>query len=260
MPVDSIPDLYCLLYVITVNDRGVEQVTFAVDYGDDLAHPIHRRLMTKRGTTEQDGAKRGATEQETAGHDVGRMELLQWGPTAAVTALAWYDGPPAAVAELLETVETTVTQLVADDDGGTYAFTRQSEYRLGEPVIDLVERARVAFRPPVTFAATGTVRFDAVGESDDLGAFYEGLAALLDARIDRVRTFRRWPAPARLTDRQRAALAAAVDVGYYAVPRTGDLDDVAAELDCAHSTAGELVRKAEAALVTGFVDGERREE
>lgn len=217
----------------------MEQVTFAVDYGEELAHPVHRRLM--------------------AGHEVTRMELLQWGPTAAVTTLAWYDGSPDAVAALLDAVETTVSRLVPADGDGTYAFTRQSEYRLGEPVIDLVERARVIFRPPVTFAASGTVRFDAVGESEHLGAFYDELSALLAARIERVRTFRRWPAPARLTDRQRAALAAAVEAGYYAVPRTGDLGDVAAALDCARSTAGELVRKAEAALVTGFVDGDPRD-
>jgi len=234
----------------------VEQVTFAVEYGDDLAHPIHRELMAgQRGTDHE--TERTDHEIERTDHELTRMELLQWGPTAAVTALAWYDGPPSAVATLLETVETTATRLVPAEDGGTYAFTRQSDYRLGEPVIDLVERARAVFRPPVTFAASGTVRFDAVGESDGLGAFYEELSDLLEARIERVRPFRRWPAPARLTDRQRAALATAVDVGYYAVPRTGDVDDVATELDCAHSTAGELLRKAEAALVTGFVDGER---
>ena len=60
-----------------------------------------------------------------------------------------------------------------------------------------------------------------------------------------------------LRQRRLLGLFLLKDVGYYAVPRTGDVDDVATELDCAHSTAGELLRKAEAALVTGFVDGER---
>jgi len=47
----------------------------------------------------------------------------------------------------------------------------------------------------------------------------------------------------------------AVDVGYYDVPRTGDTEAVAAALDCEPSTAGELLRKAEAAVVTDSVEG-----
>jgi predicted DNA binding protein len=63
-----------------------------------------------------------------------------------------------------------------------------------------------------------------------------------------------------MTDRQREALAAAVSVGYYDRPRSGSLADVARELHCARSTAGELVRKGEASLVNAFVESETHQE
>jgi predicted DNA binding protein len=215
--------------------RRVKRVTFVVTYDGDLAHPIHRELMV--------------------GHDVSRMELLQWGPTDSVTTLSWFDGAPAAVEELLDSVESAATTRLVPAADGTYAYVHQSEYELGAPVLETVEEAAVVFRPPVVFEASGETRFVAVGESERLGEFYDRLADVLDARIERVQSFGRWPAAGTLTDRQRAALDAAVAVGYYDVPRSGSLADVADELDCARSTAGELVRRAEAAVVTGFVRG-----
>lgn len=51
-------------------------------------------------------------------------------------------------------------------------------------------------------------------------------------------------------DRLRAALEA----GYYAVPREASRADVAAALGCAPSTASEHLRKAERRLVRTFLD------
>lgn len=52
-----------------------------------------------------------------------------------------------------------------------------------------------------------------------------------------------------LSARQREAVLAALDVGYYETPRTSDVDAVAHELDCAPSTAAEHLRKAESRLI-----------
>jgi predicted DNA binding protein len=82
-----------------------------------------------------------------------------------------------------------------------------------------------------------------------VSTLHDELAELGSVSIERVHPFERRQSPAALTDRQRAALDAAVEVGYYEVPREGSVADVAAALDCAHSTAGELLRKAEAAVV-----------
>ncbi|SDM43972.1 HTH DNA binding domain-containing protein [Halogranum gelatinilyticum] len=207
----------------------MKRVAFRVSYPPTAAHPIHRRLADT--------------------DEVSRMELLVWGPTAEVTTLSWYDAEPATVRELLTAVETAVASSTVAGDGGTYAFLHQSEYELDADVLDLVARSGVVFLPPVVFLDDGDAVFEAVGEQAELSRLYADLGDLLDTRIERVSEFRKPSSPARLTDRQQAALAAAEALGYYDVPRTGSVSDVAAELDCARSTAGELLRKAEAAVV-----------
>ncbi|QLH79620.1 helix-turn-helix domain-containing protein [Halosimplex rubrum] len=210
----------------------MRQVTFETTYPPEAAHPLHRRL--------------------TGDGPVTRAELLIWGPTADVTTLTWFDAEPAAVNEVLDAVDSaTETRLVAAD-GGTYAFVRQSAYELPEAALEAVADSRVAFVPPVSFRGSGAARFEAVGESDALAEFYRDLDAAFDTEVVRVREFRRWPEPARLTDRQREALEAAVAVGYYDVDRSGSVADVATALDCAPSTAGELLRRAESAVLTAF--------
>jgi hypothetical protein len=53
-----------------------------------------------------------------------------------------------------------------------------------------------------------------------------------------------------LTDRQREVLDRALQAGYFEVPRDCTLADVAADLDIDKSTASEVIRRAEARLVT----------
>jgi hypothetical protein len=53
----------------------------------------------------------------------------------------------------------------------------------------------------------------------------------------------------RLTPRQRETLDTAVELGYYDVPRTATVEDLAADLDRAPSTVGEHLQKAEARVI-----------
>ncbi|SDQ62014.1 HTH DNA binding domain-containing protein [Natronobacterium texcoconense] len=208
----------------------MKRVTFRGRYPESVRHPIHRRI------TEVDGVSRG--------------KLLAWGPRGSATTLAWYDAESAVVDELLAPIEAVSTVDLIAGDGGTYAFVHQSEYELESAIIELVTGARVVFLPPITFHDSGTVRFEAVGESSSLGEFYADIREYVGCEIERVRPFARRESRGELTERQRDALDAAVAVGYYDVPRTGAVADVAAELDCSRSTAGELIRKAEARVMT----------
>ncbi|MBZ6494162.1 helix-turn-helix domain-containing protein [Natrinema longum] len=207
----------------------MKQVSFSVTFPDGIAHPLHRRLVSS--------------------DDVSRAELLMWGPMGTVTTLLWCDGGRDAVADLLSAVGSITTTAFVDGSDGTYAFVHQTEYEFADAVLDLVSDSRIVFLPPVTFRDTGTVQFEAVGESDALTGFYTELTDLVEGTIDRVHEFDRRPASTAVTDRQQTALEAAVAVGYYDVPRSGTVEDVADELGCAGSTAGELLRKAEAELV-----------
>ncbi|MFC6726312.1 bacterio-opsin activator, partial [Halobium palmae] len=159
----------------------MKRVTFGVTYPPERAHPVHRRI-----------------EREER---VSRAELLMWGPAGTVTALLWFDADPAVVGGILGDVDSlTAVGLVAGDDG-TNAFTHQTEYELPDAVMDLVARSKVVFLPPVVFLDDGDARFEAVGETQFLSEFHARLADLLDARIERVRDFRRGSTPASITER-----------------------------------------------------------
>lgn len=60
-----------------------------------------------------------------------------------------------------------------------------------------------------------------------------------------------------LTDRQETLVHTAVDAGYYEVPRTCTLTDVADAAGIAKSTASETLHRAEEAIVKDFVENLR---
>lgn len=116
---------------------------------------------------------------------------------------------------------------------------------------------RVLTVPPIVFDADGSTRARVVGESAVLEAVIEDIPEDIRVQVDEIGEYDApWRGPdAAVTDRQRAALSAALAVGYYEVPRTGSVDEVADRLDCAASTASTHLRKAEQALVRAFLDG-----
>ncbi|WP_049941190.1 helix-turn-helix domain-containing protein [Halorhabdus utahensis] len=57
-----------------------------------------------------------------------------------------------------------------------------------------------------------------------------------------------------LTDRQREALLAAAEMGYFDVPRDASLADVAADLDISASSLSERLRRGQLALIETHLD------
>ena len=213
----------------------MKRIQFSAAYPERLTHPLHQRIV--EGTT------------------IERAELLMWSPTEDATTLLWCDGDAAATRAALDEIDSLRDSSLVEDADGTYAFLRQSAYEFPPALLETIERSAVIFLPPVVFLATGEVRFEAVGETAAMSRFHAELAELARLTIERVHDFERTHSPSALTDRQRDALDAAVSVGYYEVPREGTVADVARRLECSTSTAGELIRKAEAAVVRAFADG-----
>jgi predicted DNA binding protein len=56
-----------------------------------------------------------------------------------------------------------------------------------------------------------------------------------------------------LTNRQLELVETAAELGYYAVPREASLEEVAAEVDVARSTASTVLRRAESNVMQALV-------
>lgn len=218
----------------TALTRGMKRIQFSATYPSAATHPLHRRIVD--------------------GSPVARADLLMWSPTAEATTLFWFDGDRDAARTVIDGIDSLLVSNIVEDVEGTYAFLQQDAYEFPTAVLDTIANARVIFLPPVVFRDTGAVEFEAVGEAAALSAFYDELSELAEVTIRQVHEFERERSPSRLTDRQRAALDAAMAVGYYEVPREGGVSDVARVLDCSTSTAGELLRKAEAAALREYCE------
>ena len=125
--------------------------------------------------------------------------------------------------------------------------SREQRYRRA------LDRDAVLVVPPVELRSDRTVRQTMVGHSDALSAAVEALPDGVDVEVLRTGTYDR-SRGVRVSDRQREALAAAWDAGYYEIPREGGIEAVAEELGCAGSTASDLLRRAERRIVASTLD------
>jgi len=130
--------------------------------------------------------------------------------------------------------------------------TRPADDAFREPFVD----RRVLTMPPIEFDDEGLTHVEVVGRAGDVQAVVDGFPPAFEVRVDEIGSHDRGAtAPAAtLTDRQREAVAVAVDLGYFDVPRTASVEAVARELDCAPSTASDHLRKAQARLARRVVD------
>jgi len=142
-------------------------------------------------------------------------------------------------------------------DGWTYALleARPRETPLFATVHEARARGGIVVRKPVVFRDCAMVS-RVFGESAAVQATVERVPDAMDVRVDEIATLRgdHGRPTADLSARQRAAVAAAVELGYYDLPRRATHADVADSLDCATGTASEHLRKAEAKLVTAALD------
>jgi predicted DNA binding protein len=136
---------------------------------------------------------------------------------------------------------------------GFYVYVRTELRPREQQYRQALDRDAVLVVLPVELRSDRTIRQTMVGHSDDLSAAIEALPDTVDVEVLRTGTYDR-SSGVRVSERQREALAAAWDAGYYEVPREGDIEAVAGELDCASSTASDLLRRAERRVVAATLD------
>lgn len=121
-------------------------------------------------------------------------------------------------------------------------------------VFETITSAGLVPVTPVVYR-DGVVRARIVGAGSDLQAALDALPAPLAVTIEAVGEYtRRQRQPlSELSDRQREAVLAALDLGYYEHPRRATQEDVAERLGCAPNTASDHLQKAEAKLLQAML-------
>lgn len=189
-----------------------------------------------------------------------RSEMVSWNLTDPETFVVLFriHAPKEPYLDALEAVDAVDTYEVAPLDDGSF-YLRIHEQPMSA---DLDFRAAFAGTglvavPPLVYGSSGRLSLGVIGAPEELRAALASLPDGVEYDVSRVGQYRGGfrIAGADLTDRQREALQAAHDVGYYDVPRTGSVADVAAVLGCAKSTASRHLQKAESQLVAAYLDG-----
>lgn len=124
--------------------------------------------------------------------------------------------------------------------------TRDEDAAFREPFL----HHRVLTIPPIEFSDEGHTKMEIIGRAADIQAVVDEFPREFDVHIDQVSSYKQGlgATASLLTERQHEAVTVAVDLGYYDVPRTATVADVAAELGCASSTASTHLQKAHAHL------------
>lgn len=215
----------------------VKSLDLAIEHTEETIHPMHAFVCVSP-----------AVEREI---------LLEGKTDGGTRTLLFYVEGDAEAYEATLAGQDRVAEFDVrpDGDDGFFLYVRAPNSDDEALLFDAFDRETVVVVPPVEFRADRTMRLTVVGHSDDLGDLLDALPDALTVDVLSVGPFTRGIEPG-LTDRQREALESAWAVGYYEVPREGDIEAVAAELDCAVSTASALLRRAESTLVADVL-GER---
>lgn len=208
----------------------MKSISVEVQFSDEALLPLHRGLCE---STELD------REIVLGGQSVDGVE----------TITSFVYGRPEAYESLLTGRESILEYDVTPDEDGFFLYLRQELGPDGMSMLDSFAKETVVIVPPIEFRSDGTMRTTVVGHPDDLralsGSIPDGVSMEVLQLGDDVVSVR-----SSISDRQKHALEVAWDVGYFDVPRRNGIETVAEELDCAVSTASELLRRGQANAVS----------
>lgn len=197
--------------------------------------------------------------------DSGAIEetrLLEWnlGGEVGPTLLFSVDGDYGGLADALlddDAIHRVEITPVADRRAVLLVTLRPENVPMAGAIFEAFTRTGLVIEMPVIYRE-GAVRATFVGDSATLQSVLDAFPPAVAVDVRQVGTFGGDGAASTLSDRQREAVQAGIELGYYDVPRRTTHRDVADRLGCAPSTASEHLQKAEAKLVKDAIgDGER---
>lgn len=181
-----------------------------------------------------------------------RMELLT-DDTVAMFAEGRGDveGLRRVLSESPEVFEFSVTS----DDAGFFSYTRHAADDLTRMLMEDRRESSYLIEMPIEYTDDGGLRGTYIGTE---AAFADALSEQPEGvRVEIERTGPYTPGPrhvvSRLTGRQREVLQAAVDQGYYEIPRKATLKEIASAVDLSRATVSEHLQKIEARILPQLV-------
>jgi hypothetical protein len=183
-------------------------------------------------------------------------EMVTWSvrPARDVEyALYYVEGDIEAYREAVGAVETVLAcEITAIDERSAHVWVCEETRPETRAWRQAFAGQHLVVVPPICFDSDAGMDLTLVGDGEDIQTVLADIPDAVDVTVRRVGRYDRrgGTTAAVLSDRQLDALGHALAIGYYELPREGTLRDVADALDCAESTASELLRRAERSVLS----------
>lgn len=202
---------------------------------DGWLHPVDRKLAEEPNVTRE------------VMHNV---SLLDDGTAIALYQLS---GDADRIRAISESPEVLDYHLSERDD----RITVYAHFVPNDTVVDLLSLFReheLVLDVPLEYTRRGGLRVNVVGDEATIREVIQQVPEDVGLELEQIGDY--LPEEDRLysmlTDRQRETLQAAVDAGYYRVPREATHKDIAEHLDRSDGTVGEHLRKIEAKVMAAI--------
>ena len=186
---------------------------------------------------------------------VERAKALQWNYTGdAFGILHYVEGAPDAFETRIADIPAVRGyEIERVGERAFYVYIRDETTAGLRDLFEQVTEGGLVIVPPWVYHEDGTVTLSLFGPEQELQM--ESVPGPVSVDIEQVSGLSTTTAAVetQLSSRQREAVSVAVELGYYDVPRTASHEEVAEAIDCAPSTAGEHLRKAESKLIRTIV-------
>lgn len=164
--------------------------------------------------------------------------------------LYWVDGDVDRAEELTgshPTVHDLEVYRVGADSA--LSFVHLDATPVIEALLQIARREAIVVRTPIECLPDGGVQITLLGSDTAIGDAVAAAPDSLEVHLERFGSYEPRAEEdffASLTPRQRDTFTAAMELGYYEVPRRTTHEELADELGVARSTVGEHLRKIEA--------------
>lgn len=165
-------------------------------------------------------------------------------------------GSEAAAEEVLQASEDVVDWELIPGDDGFYVYIHFVGREPAVGLLKLLDEYRLVLELPLRFTSEGYLRVTVIGSDDNIQDALRNVPETIDAQATQMGEYNPDDerAIAGLTDRQREVLEAAVEMGYYEVPRQATYEEIAEACDCTVGTVGEHLNRIESQIIHSAMD------
>ena len=211
--------------------------TVSLTPDDGGFHPVDRSL---------------AADPAVSRESIQQVNLLDDGTGVMLYALR---GDVDRAAELIAGHDDVIDfEVSGEGEGLAYVHFHPNERT--RALLDIVQQNEIILETPVECIENGGIRFTVLGDGGVIQRAIGDIPPELTLSLDRMGDYHPDTGElfSSLTERQQEILEAAVELGYYEVPRRTTHEAIADEVGLSAGTVGEHLRKVEGRVLSALVD------